>query len=358
MTQIRIAEPGDLPALVAAFRQEHYFTERLDRQGEGRGELFVAWDGPTPVGNGYLWRDQPYEPEVRQHLGWTPTLTHLEVAPAYQNRGIGTALIDAIERHAAGLGYFQLGLGVGVDNPDARRLYERLGYGEWEHGLVQVEWDEPGPDGVMRHESLTCHWLVRGLEGEAPGLEDWDAWRPEQAAAVLADSTVDWYVAAGWAIDLHLGRPTRPHEDLEVAIARADFPVWRRELEPYRLYDAGRGRVQKLLPGDEPDPEHHQVWLCEGDRWRMDTFLEERPDGDWVCHWLPGVRAPLAQAVTRSPAGIAYLRPEYVLLGKAKHRRPKDEADRALVLPTLDDAARARFIDGLLQADPDHPWLS
>jgi hypothetical protein len=210
----------------------------------------------------------------------------------------------------------------------------------------------------MVHESLVCHWLVRTLPTSAPGLDDWDAWRPEQAAVLLKNSTVDWYVAAGWAIDLHLGRETRPHEDLEVAIARADFPVWREELEPYDLYDVGAGRARRLRAGDEPHPDFHQVWLSEGGRWRMDTFLEERPDGDWVCHWLPSVRVPLAQAVTRSPAGVAYLRPEYVLLGKAKHCRPKDEADRALVLPTLDDAARARLIDGLRQAGPDHPWLS
>jgi hypothetical protein len=65
----------------------------------------------------------------------------------------------------------------------------------------------------------------------------------------------------------------------------------------------------------------------------------------------------MAEAVTRTADGIAYLRPELVLLGKAKHCRPKDEADLALVLPTLDQPARDRLRAGLVVADPNHAWL-
>lgn len=36
---------------------------------------------------------------------------------------------------------------VGVDNPDARRLYERLGYAEWGHGGVVGTWVERDHDG-------------------------------------------------------------------------------------------------------------------------------------------------------------------------------------------------------------------
>jgi hypothetical protein len=171
-------------------------------------------------------------------------------------------------------------------------------------------------------------------------------------------------VAAGWAIDLHLGRQTREHEDVEVAIDRVDFPAWRRYLESqgYELYDAGAGRLRRLGPGDEPTPEHHQIWLRDPAEvpsvWRMDTFLEQRDDGQWSCHWIPGVRYPMAEAVARTVDGIAYLRPELVLLGKAKHCRPKDEKDLQSVLPTLDEAALDRLRFGLRAANEDHAWLA
>ena len=68
------------------------------------------------------------ELEVRQHLPGVPRLDHLEVLGPFQGRGIGTALIRAGEDTARQLGHEQIALGVGLDNRDARRLYERLGY--------------------------------------------------------------------------------------------------------------------------------------------------------------------------------------------------------------------------------------
>jgi len=357
---VRIAREAELPAIVAALRQERFFRDRWLRQELGNGELFVAWAGETPVGDAYLWREWPLEPVVAEQLGWTPTIQHLEVAPPRQNQGIGTALLRAVQAHAAGLGYWRVGLGVGVANHGARRLYERLGYVEWSHGLVDVVWEERAPDGTPVPASETCHWLVRPLPSAAPGIEDWAPWHPAEVHRRLVESTVDWYVAGGWAVDLWLGRQTRDHEDIELAIDRTDFPAWRAQFAGFALYDAGRGRLRRLGPGDGPDPRHHQVWLCDpaARAWRMDTFLEERPYGWWTCHWLPLVRHPMSLAVTRTAAGIPYLRPELVLLGKAKDRRPKDEADLRALLPTLDSDARDRLRAGLVTADEAHPWLS
>jgi GNAT superfamily N-acetyltransferase len=357
---VRVATEAELPAVVAALGQEQFFRDRWLRQELGNGELLVAWVGPTPVGDVYLWRELPEQPRVAELLGWTPTIQHLEVTLSSRNQGIGTALLHAAQQHAADLGYGQVCLGAGVTNHGARRLYQRLGYIDWGHGLVAVVWDEPSPHGGLVRAGETCHWLVRSLPSDAPALDDWAPWHPEEVHGRLAGSTVGWYVAGGWAVDLWLGRQTREHEDIEIAIDRTDLPAWRSELAGFALYDAGRGRRRRLGPGDEPDPRHHQVWLCDPAvrMWRMDTFLEERPDGWWTCHWLPLVRHPMPLAVARTASGIPYLRPEFVLLAKAKHRRPKDEADLRVLLPTLDSDARDRLRAGLIAADEGHPWLS
>jgi GNAT superfamily N-acetyltransferase len=58
-------------------------------------------------------------------MGW---VSQLAVAPDQQGRGLGSALLaEALRRRLDG-GATQLGLGVSAANPDALRLYERLGF--------------------------------------------------------------------------------------------------------------------------------------------------------------------------------------------------------------------------------------
>lgn len=54
------------------------------------------------------------------------TLAGIQLLPAYQNRGIGTALIEQLKREAQEK-QIPLCISVEKDNPHARRLYERLG---------------------------------------------------------------------------------------------------------------------------------------------------------------------------------------------------------------------------------------
>ena len=54
---------------------------------------------------------------------------------AHQRKGVATALIREAERLAKEHGGTHIGLEVGsTDNPDAKRLYEHLGYVEWGQG--------------------------------------------------------------------------------------------------------------------------------------------------------------------------------------------------------------------------------
>lgn len=52
----------------------------------------------------------------------------LDVGPAFQRIGVGTALISAVESIAADRGLNEVNLEVEIDNNDAIRLYRRLGY--------------------------------------------------------------------------------------------------------------------------------------------------------------------------------------------------------------------------------------
>jgi GNAT superfamily N-acetyltransferase len=130
--EVRQASPADLAALVAVFGEERrFFTDSLARQRDGRGMLLVARLDGRPVGDVFLERGPADQPEVRRQLPGVPMLDHLEVLGQFQRRGIGTMLIGAGEETARQLGHRRLALGVAVDNPGARRLYERLGYADW-----------------------------------------------------------------------------------------------------------------------------------------------------------------------------------------------------------------------------------
>jgi len=52
----------------------------------------------------------------------------LSVRPAYQGKGIGKELITAAINWARELGHQKVGLLVNPENPDAKRLYESLGF--------------------------------------------------------------------------------------------------------------------------------------------------------------------------------------------------------------------------------------
>ena len=192
-----------------------------------------------------------------------------------------------------------------------------------------------------------------------PAHDAWKPWRPDEAAERLAGVSAPWCVAGGWALDLWRGRQTRPHEDLEVAILRPQFPIFRARLSEFRCCVAGSGEVRELQPEAEPPPQKHQVWILDNVAhvWRMDIFLELGDGSTWVFRRDATIRRPRSDMVARTVDGIPYLRPEGVLLYKAKVTRPKDTADFRACAPLMDPAARMWLKEALARAQPGHPWL-
>ncbi len=106
----------------------------------------VAWVGERPIGSGeLLWSDPP-------------ELRYLHVGEQWQGRGVGTALIAEAERRCEGRSAIMVG--VGLDNPRARRLYERLGFtGTGEYSTTTYTYvDATGPhEATETDEALVKH---------------------------------------------------------------------------------------------------------------------------------------------------------------------------------------------------------
>jgi hypothetical protein len=193
--------------------------------------------------------------------------------------------------------------------------------------------------------------------------EPWRAWTPDEAVRRLTGIDVPWAVAGGWAIDLHVGHTTRAREDLEICVpaARAETVLAAFPPPRWSWYVPESGLLPPL-DGPEGDgllAREHQTWLWSIDEgaYVLDVFREPHDGDTWICRRDPTLRRPLADVIATSGFGVPYVRPEIVLLFKAKLCRPKDQADLEVCLPVLDQAARAWLGTALQLVHPGHPWL-
>lgn len=137
------------PNVVRPSRERALADPELARYVEGFGRPgdfgVVANEGSEPLGAAW-WRyfqaDAPGYGFVDEA---TPEVS-TAVLPAHRGRGIGTALLEALEREARGQQIGRLSLSAERDNP-AAALYERLGFrplGHQGNALTMViELDQP-----------------------------------------------------------------------------------------------------------------------------------------------------------------------------------------------------------------------
>lgn len=97
-------------------------------QQNGTATYLVAWRGSSPLGSGMVqWGGGMGADAASAHPGCIE-IHHLQVRPQERGKGVGSALIAAAEELIRSRGHTTVGIGVAADNPDAARLYRRLGY--------------------------------------------------------------------------------------------------------------------------------------------------------------------------------------------------------------------------------------
>lgn len=172
---------------------------------------------------------------------------------------------------------------------------------------------------------------------------------PKRIAARLGGG-IDWCVAGGWAVDLFLGRETRAHEDLDVAVFRRD-QARLREIFPGSTWLKLVGDARLPWDGEWLDLPIHQLFGSG-----IEVLLQEADGNAWRFRRDPAVSMPLSEARLRS-FGVPILNPAIVLLFKAKAPRPKDEHDFRALLPALSDPRLAWLRAALERCHPGHAWL-
>ena len=179
-----------------------------------------------------------------------------------------------------------------------------------------------------------------------------------RVAAVMRGSGVTWSLCGGWAVDAWLGRQTRDHLDVDVAVFRD---------HERRIFEHLGAR--RLVAHDTADASHTDRWdgrpllfpahihaaFDDGLEWEL--HVNERSRRDWVLSRAPRVVAPLHRFVQESAWDLPTVAPEIVLWYKALDVRPHDGRDFVALLPLLDGPRRTWLRDAIRLRDPAHRWL-
>jgi len=184
---------------------------------------------------------------------------------------------------------------------------------------------------------------------------------PLRAGHLPANLEFPWWIAGGWALDLSLGRRSRDHADVDIAVLRKDQSSlhgslgrdWRFMAVDHTLGSETR-RVWR--PGEGLPPAIHEIHAERGSD-HAEFLLEEASRDEWVYRRDDRIRRPLGQIGAGSPLGLPVIAPEIVLLFKAKAPREQDMADLVMMLPFLQRAQVSWLRGAIGTAHPHSPFL-
>ena len=182
-------------------------------------------------------------------------------------------------------------------------------------------------------------------------MSEWEPLRPGDAAVLLRDLDVPWWIAGGWSLDLFLGEETRAHEDLDVAVLRRDQRRVFDALAEWELAGAHDGELTAW--SGQPLPAGcNSVWAKPSGaaRWHLEFVLDESEGDTWRYRRDMRVTRPLTSI---GPTGGPQP-PEVTLLYKARDAGHEDDWD--VVAPKLDAAARTWLADAVAVAHPESPY--
>lgn len=159
--QIRLVSESDLPALEWGGEYAHFrrlYSEIYHSTMQGKALMWVA-DLPEQGIVGQVFVQLSSSRAELADGSRRAYIYGFRIQSPFRGQGLGTRLLRVIELDLCRRGFRWATLNVGIDNPAARRLYERCGY--------NVIASEPG------------NWSYRDPEGKRHEVHE-PAWRMEK----------------------------------------------------------------------------------------------------------------------------------------------------------------------------------
>lgn len=191
------------------------------------------------------------------------------------------------------------------------------------------------------------------------GVTELGPWEPiavDEAIELFRPAAFRWWLSGGHALEAHLGRSWRGHDDTDIGISRSDAP---RLLDVLGGWDIHVGAAGVLTPwaGDRLDPARSQnnLWCrpTPDSAWMIDVTVGDGDERQWIYRRDARIRRPWDRALLSTAGGVPYLAPELQLLFKSANVRPKDELDASTVIPVLESERRSWLA---AQLPAEHPW--
>jgi hypothetical protein len=193
-----------------------------------------------------------------------------------------------------------------------------------------------------------------------------ETWRPlslDEVKNLFVEANFSFWISGGWALDLFLGRQTRPHEDLDISINRRDQSLLRNYLKTWDLQIVDPPNSKILRPwqvAEYFDHPFYNVWARKkiSEPWNIQFMLCDFDGFEWIYRRNSKIRGPVTEFSWTTPEGLQVLSPVIQLLYKSRSPREKDEVDLQNCLPQLNSNQRARLRE-LILADSGHQnhWL-
>ncbi len=158
-----------------------------------------------------------------------------------------------------------------------------------------------------------------------------------------------WFVAGGWAIDLFLGRETRNHQDIHIAIFREDQLELRRHLANWKWEKAVNGTLVCWESNEWLELPIHEVCARSGEH-QLQFLCHERRKDLWLYQKDQSITRPIAHF--RHQSGLPIFPPEITLLYKSQSPSERDLTDFRQVWPRLNSEARGWLADAMVKIRP------
>lgn len=167
-----------------------------------------------------------------------------------------------------------------------------------------------------------------------------------------------WFIAGGWAIDLFIGRETREHQDIEIALFRKDQLELKKYLKEWTFKKIINGNFSAWKSEEFLELPVHEIHaLNRVSDSKLEILLNEIKHNKWQFRMDLSISCPLESVYSYSETGIPYLNPEIVLLYKVKNTREKDHKDFISIKDHLDDAKKKWLLNAINNHNPEHKWI-
>jgi hypothetical protein len=174
---------------------------------------------------------------------------------------------------------------------------------------------------------------------------------------LLTPCNFPWFIAGGYAIDLFLGRITRPHSDIDICVFRDNFCELNEYFSDWDRFVIEPSDYSKIKLGANYtlSDSQHELHFKKNEI-RLEFLLTPYENDTVIFRRDNRIKMHITD-FKHEKYNIPFVAPEFQLLYKAKYLKDKDDLDFKNCLPLLSSSQKAWLLNSLKLTHLDSKWL-